>query len=183
MRQPPTLVVDLYQGDDQQILGEALLAKTVAEQEAARKPEGNARAGDDGETPDEAAQQAADDYAAILAEVTERMTHVRVRQIGRTKWRGLLAAHPPRENDKQDERNGFNNDTFPPAVIDQCLVEVTDGDGEPEKLAGNERAEWIEDLGEGETNAVFEAAFHLNENKPTPPKVLPLVGHFGATGR
>lgn len=77
------------------------------------------------------------------------------RGMSRRDWSDLTAKHPPRAG--VNER--LNVDTFLPAVILACLVEV---DGEPADATEDEVDALLDVLNEGQRDALFGAAWTAN---------------------
>lgn len=65
-----------------------------------------------------------------------------------SKWRALLKAHPPREDDQADQQVEFNRDTFGVAALAACCVMPTMTVAQAEKLID-------ETLTDGQWNTLF----------------------------
>jgi hypothetical protein len=182
---PRRTTVPIFQGDDYEKL--ALLrqsAETVkaayekalrAEDEAAKR--GAARSLD--EAPESVAlseryDALAAEHDALLAEATERSTPVVIQALGRKKWRSLVAEHPAREANEEDEAVGVNEDTFAEAL----LMYVNPDDGEertilsPEFADAKSRMRFLDALSDAQFQQVYINAFALNRALGEVPKAL-----------
>lgn len=81
-----------------------------------------------------------------------------VRPVGALAWNNLLREHPPRRG---IDKNGFNLDTFPPAIVAACVDGMTD----------ERAAELYESLPSAEWNKLFNAAWVVNEAETPRPKL------------
>ncbi|WP_292605973.1 hypothetical protein [Nocardioides sp. REDSEA-S30_B4] len=152
---PRTATVAIYHGDDLEHLAELYRAAELAQRRAA----GTAlRVGDD----DAEAQTARDAYDAAADEAAERAVIVRLTQVGRKAFRALLVEHAPREGNEDDERVGYNEDTFPEALL---LESVT----EPEMNRANLTA-FLDAVSDGDFEKLFTAAYMLNRTPGADPK-------------
>lgn len=75
--------------------------------------------------------QQGDDIEALHAAIDAAREHTdqwRLRGLARPAWTTLLAAHPPRDGQPQDQAYGWNDDTLTPALVRACLIDpdVTD---------------------------------------------------------
>lgn len=171
---PRTTSVVIYQGDDLDRLAELRRAAEQAKRIVAEaKKSGTARMGDE-----EDDQPAKDAYDTFVEEAAERALIVQLRSIGRTRFRKLLAAHPPRmveADGKQvahEDDTGYevNTETFPDALLRyntdgiRTIVnpELTDKAGYDEFLD--------EEVAEGDFDSLWVAAYWLNRAPGADPK-------------
>ena len=127
---PREAEVLIYQGDDLARLAELRQAAEVAQRRVERDEKSPRRTGD--EVPSADAERAA--FDAFVEEAAKRAVVVRLRAIGRKRFRELVAEHPPRtvkvkrftEDGKEYEEDGshpddsmtdVNNETFPTALL------------------------------------------------------------------
>jgi hypothetical protein len=65
--------------------------------------------------------------AAVVDDVRDRMLAAsvtfRVRALPQRRWSSLYAEHPPRDGDQDDQRVGFNRDTFYDVLVRECVVD------------------------------------------------------------
>ncbi len=110
---------------------------------------------------------AVDRVAAARAAVRADAVKVVLRNQGRKKYRALLDAHPPRDEDHQraqrqtgnaSARAEFNVDTFPIALIAFAVAE-------PAGLTESELTDLIDDgrISEGEADQLFTAALQVHQ--------------------
>lgn len=152
-----TTTVVLFQGDDLDPIEE----HRAAVERAALVNRGPKRVGD-GEVP-AAVLEAARDYDAFMEGAVERAVHLRLTAVRKSRYRELLAAHPPREGDRADEAAGFNVDTFTEALVPEC---VSPGQFDSDE----ERDEFLDDLSDTEWSQVAGAAVRVNEGGRPDPK-------------
>jgi hypothetical protein len=69
------------------------------------------------------AQLLATEIESVREQMRAASVVFRLRGLNRQDWRAILAAHPPREDDRDDNILGYNQDTFFPALIRACLIE------------------------------------------------------------
>lgn len=105
------------------------------------------------------------DTAKRVAEVEEQIEAAtrafRFRALSRRRWRALLAAHPPRKQDKADGVD-FNPETFPVAAIAACAAEPSMTDEQAEQLADR--------LPLGEFERLWQAVVSVNLGASETPK-------------
>ncbi len=92
---------------------------------------------------------------ALRQEMKAATFPFRFRALGGRAWSDLLAVHPPRH-----ERERFNADTLPSALISACSVEPAMTIPEVEKL--------FEVLNQGQRDALFSAAWDANHDGTVP---------------
>lgn len=116
---------------------------------------------------------ASEQLEAALAERNEfakeaegRGVNVTLRAVGRKKWRELIAANPPRENDVDDQKAGINLDTFPEDLVPACLSGPTMAEGELD--------EFLDSLSPAQFDTLAWAAWTLHKTLGADPKERPL---------
>lgn len=92
--------------------------------------------------------------------------------IPRTRYRRLVAEHPPRPNVAADADQAVNMDTFGDKLIEACILRVNDHEGRPVDF--DPAAEW-KPLADAMTDAqwtdFYRAAVRLNlEGSAVPPR-------------
>lgn len=147
--------VVLYQNDDQHELDDLRRAIKDAV-EASPTP---MRLGDDDDV-----LAAAEAYDTFKAAAAERGVKVTFKTIGR-KWRTLVVEHPPRKDNAADEGWGFNEATFPDAVVPLCVTAIGDAT-EPDKVQAE-----IDELSDGDFQRIYEAVRRLNTGRGPDPTV------------
>jgi hypothetical protein len=67
------------------------------------------------------------DLAERILELEDRMAEARVpikiTSLSNREFRKLIAKHPARDKNAEDELRGFNTETFPPAIVAACSVD------------------------------------------------------------
>lgn len=152
-----TTTVVLYQGDDLDPIEE----HRAAVERAALVNRAPNRVGDEGMPA--AVIEAAEDYDAFMEGAVERAIHLHLVALPRRRYRELLAAHPPRDDDKADEAAGFNIDAFSDALVPESIAPGqfdTDAD----------RDAFLDDLSDAEWSQVASAAVRINEGGAPDPK-------------
>lgn len=146
-----TAVVTIYGGDYLDRIRDLEL-KAEAAKDAA---DGTARTLD--EVPEylELAQQHDD----LVREAEAQALHVRIRALGRREWRDLVAAHPPRESNKDDALAGVNEDTFKDALVAASVIE-------PEGITSED----LDRLADIDYDRLYLTAFALNRGAAPDPK-------------
>lgn len=151
---PRSTEVLLFQGEDYAEFQELLAAVERANAPA------NRRVGDG----DGGVKAAADAYDAFVAEAAERALKIRLRAVGHRKWRELLAAHPPRDDNRMDQMRGFNTDTLGDDLVPASLM-AGDFDSDDERDA------FLDMLPAADWNRLYSEALSLNEDAGPDPKV------------
>ena len=179
---PREAEVLIYQGDDLARLAELRQAAEVAQRRVERDEKSPRRTGDEVPSADE--EKAA--FDAFVEEAAKRAVVVRLRAIGRKRFRELVAEHEPRkvtvkrigedgvereveETHPEDEMFGVNTSTFPDA-----LLRFTDGDVrtivEPEFPTKAARDAFLDDqLTEGDFDTLWVTAFGANRGSSGNP--------------
>lgn len=161
-----TTRIPLYQGDDL-----ARIESLRADVERAKLTStGSARLGDDGS--DVATAKAA--LAAACEEAEPRAVIVVVKALGRRQWRSLVATHPVREGEKEDEALGVNAESFPDALVPPSIAE-------PEWPTPADRDAFLDALSDADFNRIFRAAFVLNRVPADDPKDLLAYEQIGSS--
>lgn len=153
---PRTETIYLFQGDDEELIRD-LDRRAREAQKAAEK--GPARLLCDIENWRDLAEQ----HDTLVVEAKERAVKVVVRALGRRTWRALVAAHPPREDSKEDEAAGVNEETFADALVPLSLAS-------PVFESDAERDAFLDSLNDAQFNGLYLTAFVLNRGTQSPPK-------------
>lgn len=155
--EPGIQEVWLWQGADRALereLREAVNAAIVADADQGPK------------TLDAAADPVADAaraYDEFVTEAKARAVHCVLKPLGHKRWRELVAAHPPREDDEEDKTTGVNSETFFEALVPACLAE-------PEFDSDAARDEFLDALPYGEFRDLSQAAYVANTGGSPDPK-------------
>lgn len=172
-----TAEVPVFQGDDVAVIEEAEAAYNRAESlrrlAEVRTPSGRLDGGGEDTLSESttAAIEAARAYDAAVEDALPRAVTVKVQALGRKTYRGLLAAHPPRNDNDGDAQVGFNRDDFFDA-----LLEHFDGEtGErtilaPDFKSKNELTAWLDELSDGVYTELGVTAVRLNQGGSPDPK-------------
>lgn len=94
----------------------------------------------------------------------------RFRALPDAQWSDLLAAHPP----KDPERETFNTDTFPRALIAACAIDPVMNPEQVDRLFGV--------LNQGQRNDLFNGAFQVNTEGTNLPFSVSASAILGALG-
>jgi len=149
----------LYQGDDLDKLD--ALAEEIERLQAAS---------DDSEAPrllsdaDPLADAIAE-HNALVEGARKRAVVVRLKPLGRRKFRDLVRQHPPREGNKVDEMRGFNGDDFPEALV-PLSIDAPD-------LTQDQIAAFLDSLTDRQFEDIYDMAFYLNRSPIADPKAVP----------
>lgn len=163
----------IYQGDDLPRIAEARQRLEVARRNAAVAEGAPLRVGDEAPSVDDAE----DAYRAVVEETADRAVVVKVRAIGRRRFRALMLAHPPRTDDEgkthpDDAPYEVNVETFPEALLrfiddeDDTVRTIAEPDLTPAKL----RAFVEDDLADGDFDGLWLTAYYLNRSPGADPK-------------
>lgn len=144
---PRSTTVILFQGDD---FDRIEAARVVVE--AAVVSTAPTRLND--ADPVRAAAQA---YDVLVAEAAGRGVHVEVRAVPRRKWRELVLAHPPREDDETDKAFGFNYLTLGDDLV-------------PASVPAEFDTAWLDDLSDAHFSQLYSAAVQMNQGQSPDPK-------------
>lgn len=137
----------LFQGDD---VGELAQLARLAE----RAPGSNRL--------DDEISEAAATYRQAIERAAERAIEVWVTHIGRKAYRALLTAHPPREGNEVDEQLGWNDDSFPDALLMASVV--TDP-------VVDDLEDFLDALSEDDAELVFTSAVAVNGGASADPRL------------
>lgn len=157
--QPRTSVVTIYGGD---------YLDRIRHLE--RKAEAAAEAEGDtvrvlSEVPE--SHRLAEEHDALVKEAEEQALHVRLQALKRSEWKRLVAAHPPRDGNKDDANVGVNEETFKDA-----LVAYRNPD-HPERRTIVEpdlTEDELDDLSDVDFDRLYLTAFALNRSPAAGPK-------------
>lgn len=194
MSKLPSQSITIYDGDDHQRLAElqATVAQAHRNHELA-KLSGTRRVGDD--TSPAAATAALE---AFITEAAERAEEIVVNAIGRTDFRELRLAHPPRKvtetvdgedvevtHPEDAEPWNVNTETFPLALLmfvdpeDSTIRTITTPALEQAAL----RRYLTKELTEGQFDQAWTTAFYLNTTSaPDPKAFLNSVSRLASSG-
>jgi hypothetical protein len=118
-----------------------------------------------------AARQAFND---LRAEAEADGIRVTLKAIGRKEWREIREKHPPRSGEgvdpevaKQDRLAGVNADTVEDDLVYAALVA-------PEFKSRDAFNEWVDELPEGDFQAVLQRAWSMVNVARVDPKSLPV---------
>lgn len=100
------------------------------------------------------------EIVAVEAEQEASTLTFHLTSIGRRKWAGILADHPPR---KQDKGMGYNPETFPPAAVAACCTSPA--------LSEDQAVRLTEKLPEGEWGKLWVTCLNLNLSETPHPKL------------
>lgn len=106
---------------------------------------------------------AAQAYDEFVTDAETRAVSVTLMAVGRKEWREIVAKHPPREDDKADQRVGFNVQTLGDDAVPACLTA-------PTFATDAAREEWLDSLSHAQFERLFNAAFELNAGMAPDPK-------------
>jgi len=108
------------------------------------------------------ARKIAEEIQALEAEMREHTHTFGLRGLPRNVYRDLLAEHPPREGNKEDEAMGANARSFPVALIAKCCVDPVMTEAQAGELA--------DVLTDGQLLQLFGGAIGLNKITVDAPK-------------
>ena len=154
---PRRVVVTILQGDDYASLREL----EAAVDRAAPPPGASPRIGDD-------LLHAAEARDAFLAAAEERAVKVTLQVLGRTKWREILIAHPPREEHPLDGIYGYNVDDACGPIIEASIDAA--GDANPNLMVPLRRDEFLDSLPDGDYQKLWRTADEWNRGESPDPK-------------
>lgn len=148
--EPRTSIVTIYQGDylDRiRHLEQKYEAAVEAEKSSARLLSDAATSAD-----------IAEDHEALVAEAELSALEIRVRALGRREWRELVAAHPPRKDNRADQAVGVNEETFKDVLVAASIVspDLSDDD--------------LDSISDIDNDRLYFAAFALNRLEAPSPK-------------
>jgi hypothetical protein len=170
-----TTKVVIYQGDDDARLAELQERHEQAKAQRAAEFATGTRRGSP-ESPDPAPFKAA--LEDFITEAAERAEEIELEALGRRKFRELKAKHPARTEVgpdgetrpvRDDAPFGVNVTTFPDALLAF--------DSEPYRtikspvLTEDERAEFLDDIADGEFEKLWLTAYYLNTAAGGDPKL------------
>lgn len=117
----------------------------------------------------------AQEHDVLVAEAESQALRVKVKSLGRRKWKSLVAEHPPRDpkdvpDHKDDEKSrcrcvacmdrmvGVNEETLADVLVPLAVVEPT--------LTEDD----LDALSDADYNQLYVTAFMLNRGRPEDPK-------------
>lgn len=168
--------VVLYRDEDQHEIDRLrraveAAAETAKERiiEARLKAGSSARIGDEapaiaaqiGDDPDLTA--AAEAYDEFVAAAAERGVKVVVKNLPGRKWRALVAEHPPREGNLEDEEWGWNVPALGDAVVAPSVVSING-------QAVQDAEAHVDAMTDGDFSRVYSAVRRLNTGRGPDPK-------------
>lgn len=103
------------------------------------------------------AQKALDEAKAAANEVTIQMV---ITALTSNDYDELLMKHPPRDDDENDKALGYNQSTFPEALLQAAPAKILDLDDNP--LPGFEKEDLIDGMTHGERDLARRVATGLN---------------------
>lgn len=98
---------------------------------------------------------------AIEAEIAASEFTFTFEALGRQEYLQLLAAHPPRQEDRA-ERLSFNGETFPPALVAASAVEPT--------ISAEQAEQLFTTLSDAQFSKLWNAALSVNIGDDSAPK-------------
>lgn len=162
---PRTASVVIYQGDDIERLSDLRRAAEIARRNFEAAQKAPRRIGDDLGEDDLREKQAA--YDEFVDEAADRAAVVEVTAMKRAPFRKLMADHPPRDKNEDDDAYGVNMDTFPEPFLRESVTKIDVGDS---VLSPGDTADLIEALSDGDYERVFTAAYFLNRAPGADPR-------------
>lgn len=111
--------------------------------------------------PPPEAREVAERITAIEAELAASVVAFRVRAMGKTKWRKLVAEHTPRPDNDSDLRAGYNVESFAEVAVRKCVIEPA-----------MDQATWdtfIDDLSDGGYEQLTDAMWKVNRSSVSVP--------------
>lgn len=109
---------------------------------------------------------------AAQAEMAGSVAVFTLRALPRSKYRQIVAAHPPRPGVAADDDQKVNMDTFGDALIEASILRVNDGAGDPVDF--DPAVEWkplADSMTDAQWTEFYQAAVSLNlEPMAVPPK-------------
>lgn len=148
--------VVLYQEDDRREI-ERLERAVEASARASLTP---MRLGDD-----ESVKSAAQTYDEFVAAAAARGVVVVVKAMPGRKWRTAVADNPPRKGHDADASWGFNHLALADVVVPECIASIGG-----QELAGDELADAIDCMSDGDFSRVYGCILRLNTGQGPDPK-------------
>jgi len=102
-----------------------------------------------------------DELRAVEAAIAASEFEFTFEALGRQEYLQLLAAHPPRHEDRT-ERLSFNGETFPPALVAASAVEPA--------ISEAQAAQLVERLSDAQFSKLWNAALTVNIGDDSAPK-------------
>lgn len=172
---PRTATVPIYQGDDMERIAELRMAAESAQHRAKQAAEsGSRRMDDDAGSVEKAA------YDAFVIEAAERAVMVRLRAIGRGRFRDLLLEHPARQVDGPDGKETHPEDVAYEAnvtTLPDALLTFVDADADvrtieaPEFSTRKACQDFLDnECAAGDFDKLWMTAYWLNAAPSADPK-------------
>lgn len=150
---PRTDTVIIFQGDD----FEEFKAREKAVTDAATAAlAGGAKRYADADDLGEAVRA----HDAFIDEAKGRGFQVAVQARKKAKWREMVNAHPPREENEGDHRWGFNYDTLADALVPASVTGIVGPEGPV-----NQIEDFLDDLCDADFSAIYSACVRLNQGE------------------
>lgn len=156
--------VTLYQGDDLQRLTD--LAEKIAEVAPPDKDEDSSAPVTMGEASQY--QQLVTEHDTLLEQAKERAVVLTLGPVGRTVFREMVEANPPRPNNKEDAQVGVNEDALADVLVPKSIIAPNMGD--------HERDVFLDSLTHAQYEQLYVTAFRLNRTLGAPPKAMTPFG-------
>ena len=117
------------------------------------------------------AKRLAAEISALEEKMTASTVIVTTRALTRKRWAELVEAHPPRDENKDDEAFGVNVSTFVDAAMAESIESVTcASNGEPvEGFTGADWPEAADEMSNAQWNDFARDLFRLNNAVTTGP--------------
>lgn len=109
------------------------------------------------------AKRLAAEISALEEKMTASTVIVTTRALTRKRWAELVEAHPPRDENKDDEAFGVNVSTFVDAAMAESIESVTRADsGEAVDFTGTDWPEAADEMSNAQWNDFARDLFRLN---------------------
>lgn len=123
-----------------------------------------------------------DQLEALQGEMRDSTVIFRLRALPKSKWRALVAQHPPRQDDDgkpipEDVANGANLETLLDAIVRACLVEPEIDDDTWALMAGDDGR-----LTDRQLGSLADAAWAVNRGDVSVPFSLAVSQARRTTG-
>lgn len=116
------------------------------------------------------AKRLAAEISALEEKMTASTVIVTTRALTRKRWAELVEAHPPRDENKDDEAFGVNVATFVDAAMAESIESVTRADdGEAVGFTGADWPEAADEMSNAQWNDFARDLFRLNNAVTTGP--------------
>lgn len=166
----PSRVVKLYQGEYEARVTEAAerLTKAIEDEQKAGKRFGEKSL----------SMRVAQEYDDLIAEAEKAAVEVTVHAVGFRHFGALMDQHPPREDNKGDERFDVNMKTFPDELAEMSLADPSTEFGEDDvdavvklmRMVGRKRLKELGDISRVHYVKIRDAAWDVNVSSDELPK-------------